>query len=129
MNDKRIELSPRCTNTIRPEDIFSQVIGSKRNGQIRMCGGGIAPSDIWGDIPTHSTHQLIMADQREKISRLEEQVREESRMLVEIHINLTQNNNNLSNVSRIGLLESNQLTSPTNNASTLRLIVSIIKRT
>jgi hypothetical protein len=46
MNDKKIELSPGSADSIGPEDIFSQVMGLERSGRIRMCGGGVAPSNI-----------------------------------------------------------------------------------
>jgi hypothetical protein len=83
------------TNAIGPEDIFSQVMGPERSGRIRIYGRGVASVDIWGEVPTRGTQHLIMADQKEKILRLEEQVkeqadliREQTTMLVEIRATL-----------------------------------------
>jgi hypothetical protein len=67
-----------------------------------------------------------MAKQREKIARLEEKTKEQGRLLAEVLANMLQNKN-LSNQSRVGSLESNQQTTPTNNINSLRVLVPIIK--
>jgi hypothetical protein len=110
-----MELPHGSNDEIGPADIFSQVMGPERSGRLRMCGGGVAPSDIWADTPTRGTQQLFMAEQRNKIQSLEEQVKEQGRLLAEIRAQMSQNTN-ISNQSRAGSLESNRQTTPTNNS-------------
>jgi hypothetical protein len=114
MNSRRSQLSHGSTDEIGPEDIFRQVLGRERSGRLRMCGGGVALSDIWADIPTRGTQQLLMAEQRNIIASLQEQtkvqaeqIKEQGRLLAEVVTNMSQNNNP-SNQSMAASLETNQ---------------------
>jgi hypothetical protein len=126
MNCRRTALPPGRTDEIGPDDIFSQVMGPERSGRLRMCGAGIAPSDIWGAIPTRTTQQLVMADQRDKISMLEELVKEQGRLLSEVRANMPQHNN-LSTQSRAESHDTNYQTAPPNDTNSLRVLVSLTK--
>jgi hypothetical protein len=118
-------LLARSNDEIDPNDIFSQVMGPERGDRLRMCGGGVSPSDVWGVIPTRTAQHFFTADQRCKMSMLEELVKEQGRQLVEVRVNMAQEN--LSNRSRNGYLESNQPTTPTNSINSLRVLVPITK--
>ncbi|XP_073157960.1 uncharacterized protein [Henckelia pumila] len=45
-------------------DIFAQIIGPDRPGRVRMFGDGVNPSDLWGEVPSHSSCNRIVMEQR-----------------------------------------------------------------
>jgi hypothetical protein len=133
MNGRRNALSPGSNDHIGPDEIFSQVMGPERSGWLQMCGGGVAPSDIWGVTPTRTAQHLAMAEQRRRIAMLEERdkmqpelILEQDRLLAEVGASMVQNN--LSNHSRAGSLESDRQATPTNTTNLLRVLVPITKR-
>ncbi|XP_042419228.1 uncharacterized protein LOC122007570 [Zingiber officinale] len=55
-------------------DIFAQIIGPDRPGRVRMFGDGVNPSDLWGEVPSRSTCNRIVMEQRTKLEKMDKQV-------------------------------------------------------
>ncbi|KAG6414491.1 hypothetical protein SASPL_127293 [Salvia splendens] len=70
MAEYRDPLSEGSEDVIAPNDIFAQVVGKDRPGQVRMMGQGVCPSDVWNGTPIN-TSDCLLSEYREKIARLE----------------------------------------------------------
>ncbi|KAG6400802.1 hypothetical protein SASPL_137645 [Salvia splendens] len=70
MAEYRDQLSEGSEDVIAPNDIFAQVVGKDKPGQVRMMGQGVCPSDVWNGTPINTSDRLL-SEYREKIARLE----------------------------------------------------------
>ncbi|XP_047947132.1 uncharacterized protein LOC125193392 isoform X2 [Salvia hispanica] len=70
MAECRDQLSEDSENVIAPNDIFAQVIGKDKPGQVRIMGQGVCPSDVWNGTPINTSDRLL-SEYREKNARLE----------------------------------------------------------
>ncbi|XP_075499252.1 uncharacterized protein LOC142537637 [Primulina tabacum] len=54
---------------IGQNDVFAQIIGPDRPGRVRMLGDGVNPSDLWGEVPSRSTCNRIVMEQKKKLEK------------------------------------------------------------
>ncbi|XP_042454960.1 uncharacterized protein LOC122039011 [Zingiber officinale] len=77
-------------------DIFAQIIGPDRPGRVRMFGDGVNPSDLWGEVPSRSTCNRIVMEQRTKLEKMDEQVRKQGQHIAMLESKIcNQSNQNL----------------------------------
>ncbi|XP_073126772.1 uncharacterized protein [Henckelia pumila] len=58
-------------------DIFAQIIGPDRPGRVRMFGDGVNPSDLWGEVPSLSTCNRIVMEQKTLLEKMDEQIKKQ----------------------------------------------------
>lgn len=72
MKEKVSQLPPSSNDDVGRNDAFAQVFGEDNNGRVRMYGLGVTPSDKWGNVPSRSTCQRIVMEQKAVISKMEQ---------------------------------------------------------
>ncbi|XP_073309076.1 uncharacterized protein [Primulina huaijiensis] len=88
---------------IGQNDVFAQIIGPDRPGRVRMLGDGVNPSDLWGEVPSRSTCNRIVMEQKTKLEKMDEQIRKQVQNIVMLESKIcNQPNQNLgSNYNNI----------------------------
>ncbi|XP_073131248.1 uncharacterized protein [Henckelia pumila] len=84
-------------------DIFAQIIGPDRPGRVRMFGDGVNPFDLWGEVPSRSTCNRIVMEQKTLLEKMDEQIKRqgqhiamlESKIFNQPNQNLGSNCNNI----------------------------------
>ncbi|XP_075481960.1 uncharacterized protein LOC142522439 isoform X3 [Primulina tabacum] len=92
---------------IGQNDVFAQIIGPDRSGRVRMLGDGVNPSDLWGEVPSRSTCNRIVMEQKTKLEKMDEQIRKqgqhiamlESKICNQPNQNLGSNYNNIQHTA------------------------------
>ncbi|XP_073037274.1 uncharacterized protein [Primulina eburnea] len=92
---------------IGQNDVFAQIIGPDRPGRVRMFGDGVNPSDLWGELPSRSTCNRIVMEQKTKLEKMDEQIRKqgqhiamlESKICNQPNQNLGSNYNNIQHTT------------------------------
>ncbi|XP_073057686.1 uncharacterized protein [Primulina eburnea] len=87
--------------------VFAQIIGPERSGRVRMLGDGVNPSDLWGEVPSRSTCNRIVMEQKTKLEKMDEQIRKqgqhiamlESKVCSQPNQNLGSNYNNIQHTT------------------------------
>nr|XP_027120578.1 uncharacterized protein LOC113737565 [Coffea arabica] len=79
--EKVSQLPPGSNDDVGRNDAFAQVFGEDNNGRVRMYGLGVTPSDKWGNVPSRSTCQRIVMEQKAAISKMEDKFAEQDQQL------------------------------------------------
>ncbi|XP_073129145.1 uncharacterized protein [Henckelia pumila] len=88
---------------IGQNDIFAQIMGPDRPGRVRMLGDGVKTTDLWGEVPSRSTCNRIVMEQKTLLEKMDEQIRKqgqhiamlESKFLSQPNKDLGSNYNNM----------------------------------
>nr|XP_027071835.1 uncharacterized protein LOC113696652 [Coffea arabica] len=75
------QLPPGSNDDVGRNDAFAQVFGEDNNGCVRMYSLGVTPSDKWGNVPSRSTCQRIVMEQKAAISKMEDKFAEQDQQL------------------------------------------------
>ncbi|XP_027155303.1 uncharacterized protein LOC113755501 [Coffea eugenioides] len=81
LKEKVSQLPPGSNDDVGRNDAFAQVFGEDNNGRVCMYGLGVTPSDKWGNVPSRSTCQRIVMEQKAAISKMEDKFAEQDQQL------------------------------------------------
>lgn len=98
MREIRSQLPSGSVDSLGPDDSYARVIGKDPIGRVRMLGLGSNPSDAWGQIPSRGTCHRMVLEQRALMTRMEEKLEENTRVITSLQEKLQQQNPNDVNV-------------------------------
>ncbi|XP_027174484.1 uncharacterized protein LOC113774118 [Coffea eugenioides] len=81
LKEKVSQLPPGSNDDVGRNDAFAQVFREDNNGRVRMYGLGVTPSNKWGNVPSRSTCQRIVMEQKAAISKMEDKFAEQDQQL------------------------------------------------